>query len=320
MKALAAAMLCVLAAGASRAADGDTVQPELSKERVVFHTIGGDFVFALYPKVAPKTCEAFLAMVRAGAYDSTHFHRLHPGFVLQNAGTNDRQFLLLDKQREVIHKLTAEFSDVPHVRRVLSMAREDNDINSGESSFSILLGDAPHLNGKYTVFGEVVQGMEVVDEFLKVPRDPVSYRPKTRLTVKTAEVADTPQDLAAIKLVGPTPVAFEAEPEPEKKGDAGMAQYVPAFAGVIIALLLLVSVAQWALAEKIPPAKLASIQLISVLVGSFFAVTLLTPAAQHQEYLAILVFFGILGLFKLMGRFEASAPPPKKPEESKKPA
>ncbi|MCW8132167.1 MAG: peptidylprolyl isomerase [Planctomycetota bacterium] len=313
MRALAWALLACLL-GLAPALRAGEEEPELSKERVVFRTIGGDFVFALYPKVAPETCKSFLAMVRAGVYDSTHFHRLHPKFVLQNSGHNDRTLLLQDAQRATVSRLPAEFSStLRHTFGVLSMAHADGDPNSGESSFSIHLGDAPHLDGKYTIFGRVVEGMGVVDEFLKVPRDEDSKRPNLRLQVLKAEVADSAEDLAAMNIVAPHEIALPEDPE--KKNE--LTQYVPAFAGVVLAIMLLISVAQWALAERIPPRTLASIQLISVLVGALFVVALLTPMAQRQELLAVLLYFGILGLFKLMGKFESGGPkaPPKPPTQ-----
>jgi peptidyl-prolyl cis-trans isomerase B (cyclophilin B) len=306
----------LLAACAARA---EVIAPtELSRERVILHTNGGDIVLALYPKVAPNTCEQFMAMARAGVYDSTRFHRLDPNFVLQNAGHNDRLEPLSEPQRKTVQRLKAEFSRVPHKYGVLSMAHADGDPDSGESSFSIMLAAAPHLDGKYTVFGEVVRGMDVVESFKSVPRD-TQFQPKTRIAVLKAEVLDTPEAYARASIAGPKEIPYTKEDaERDRKAEEqAIARFVPAFAGVALAMMLLISVAQFLFAEKIPPKTLASVQLISVLVGAFFAVVLLTPAAQHRESLAMMVFLGILGLFKLMGRFEAPGGPPKK-EEAKK--
>ncbi|MBI3831643.1 MAG: peptidylprolyl isomerase [Planctomycetes bacterium] len=301
------------------AARAEVLSPtELGKERVILHTNGGDIVLALYPKVAPRTCEQFLEMVSAGVYDGTRFHRLDPNFVLQNAGHNDRPEPLTGPQRETVHKLKAEFSRVPHKYGVLSMAHADGDPDSGESSFSIMLAAAPHLDGKYTVFGEVVRGMDVVEMFKSVPRD-AQFQPKVRISVLKAEVLETPDAYARASIAGPKEIPYTKEDaERDKRAEEqAIARFVPAFAGVVLAMMLLLSVAQFLFAEKIPPKTLASVQLISVLVGAFFAIVLLTPAAQHRESLAMLVFLGILGLFKLMGRFEAPGGPPKK-EEAKK--
>src|SRR5262249_17962019 len=128
--------------------------PEKAGPRVIFHTVAGDLVFALYPKAAPETVEQFLLLTRNGVYDTTHFRRLEPGFVLQTGIADDRTTPLSPWQRELIHKLHGEYgADVRHKRGVLSLARPDNDPDGGETSFSILLRDAPHMDGKYTVFG-----------------------------------------------------------------------------------------------------------------------------------------------------------------------
>ena len=128
------------------AAVGATASPEKAVPRVIFHTIAGDLVFALYPTVAPRTVEQFLTLNRAGVYDTTHFRRLEPGFVLQTGTAEDRTIPLNITQKALIHKLPCECAPgVRHRRGVLSLARPDDDPNGGETSFSILLGDAPHL-------------------------------------------------------------------------------------------------------------------------------------------------------------------------------
>jgi cyclophilin family peptidyl-prolyl cis-trans isomerase len=155
--------------------------------RVTFHTSLGDLVFKLYSDVAPQTVAHFLELVKGGDYDTTHFYRVEPGFVAQTALAEDRTVPMTPQQKALEHAIPAEFSQIPHRRGILSMARQDNDVNSGDNSFSILLGDAPHLNGKYTVFGEVEKGFDVLDRIEHVNRDP-SNHPLTRLEIKKAEV------------------------------------------------------------------------------------------------------------------------------------
>jgi len=133
--------------------------------------------FKLYPHVAPKTVEQVMRLVRAGAYDSVNIFRVEPGFVAQ---------LSTVRRRDGVIKLPAEFSALHHHRGILSMAHEENDINSGESSFSILLGEAPHLDGKYTIFGELVSGQEVLSAIEKAPRE--GNAPKPRIDILKAKI------------------------------------------------------------------------------------------------------------------------------------
>src|SRR5947209_17808683 len=85
-------------------------------ERVVLHTACGDLVLALYPDVAPRHAEQFLKLVRLGVYDGTYFHRIHLGFVAQNAGAFGRHAPLTPEQQSAVHKIPAEFSTIPHRR------------------------------------------------------------------------------------------------------------------------------------------------------------------------------------------------------------
>lgn len=132
----------------------------------------GKIDVALWPDLAPKTVHNFDSLARAGAYDHTIFHRVIPGFMIQGGDPNT-----IDKPKNTWGmgdpsqtRVPAEFSDVPHKRGILSMARSQ-DINSASSQFFICVADADFLNGKYTVFGEVTSGMDVADEIVNMDRD-----------------------------------------------------------------------------------------------------------------------------------------------------
>jgi cyclophilin family peptidyl-prolyl cis-trans isomerase len=142
----------------------------LSDERLVFRTNFGDLVVALYPEVAPQHTAQILKLAKMGVYENADIYRVEKGFVAQTENYNAHQPELSPALKEAIHKIPAEFSDIKHARGVLSMARFD-DPNSAETSFSFVLGPAPHLDGQYTVFGEVVQGMDVLAEIEKVEVD-----------------------------------------------------------------------------------------------------------------------------------------------------
>lgn len=124
----------------------------------------------LYNDVAPKTVANFDSLVKAKFYDGLLFHRIIPGFVIQGGDPNTRNgdpstWGIGDPSQT---NVPAEFSNLAHKKGILSMARKGNDINSATSQFFICLGDVPHLDGQYTVFGEVTSGIEVVDKIAAV--------------------------------------------------------------------------------------------------------------------------------------------------------
>lgn len=132
----------------------------------------GEIIIELFPEVAPLHVANFDSLVRIGFYDGTAFHRVVPGFVIQGGDPNSK-----DKPCETWgygdpsqRRIPAEFNDRPHKRGTVSAARAA-DPNSATSQFFICLVDLPQLDGKYTVFGQVVSGMEVVDAIAAVPRD-----------------------------------------------------------------------------------------------------------------------------------------------------
>ena len=129
----------------------------------------GDVVIELFDKIAPKHVERFKLLVKEKKYDGVVFHRVIDGFMAQ---TGDVQFGNSTSEGFDIRRtgtgeskypdLKAEFSDIPHDRGTLSMARS-SDPNSANSQFFICLKSAPHLDRQYTVFGKVIKGMEFVD-------------------------------------------------------------------------------------------------------------------------------------------------------------
>ena len=133
---------------------------------------------------------------------------IEPNFVLQTANAYARAKPLTDFQRAMLQKIPGEFGG-KHERGVLSMAREDNDPNSAESSFSILLGDAPHLDGQYTTFGKLVRGWEVLKKLESAARDDKNT-PTPKLEIVRASIRKTPDAVPSTK--GPKKAATAAHP------------------------------------------------------------------------------------------------------------
>jgi cyclophilin family peptidyl-prolyl cis-trans isomerase len=183
----AAWMLVLLSSVAQGAPASSGAAPKVADERIILRTNLGDLVIALYPEVAPKHVAQLLKLTRLGVYDSTWFHRVEPGFVVQLGDAQNRKLPLSAAQRAAIKKLPAEFSALPHQMGTVSMARQDGDPNSAESSFSFLLANAPHLDGKYTVFGRLERGDDVLAAMAATPRD-THNRPLEDIVVRTALV------------------------------------------------------------------------------------------------------------------------------------
>ena len=127
---------------------------------------GGDITLELFPKDAPKHVENFVSLARKGFYDGQRVHRVEPNFVVQ-FGDPQSKTLPMDHPRmgtgDPGYKIKAEFNSRKFERGVLGMARSQ-DPDSGGSQVYIMLGPAPFLNGKYTAFGQVTKGMDVVDK------------------------------------------------------------------------------------------------------------------------------------------------------------
>ncbi|XP_061991834.1 peptidyl-prolyl cis-trans isomerase CYP23 [Rosa rugosa] len=166
----------------------------LGSARVVFQTNFGDIEFGFFPGVAPKTVDHIFKLVRLGCYNTNHFFRVDKGFVAQVADVvSGRSAPMNEQQRAEAEKtVVGEFSDVKHVRGILSMGRYE-DPNSAASSFSMLLGDAPHLDGQYAIFGKVTKGDETLRKLEEVPtrREGIFVMPNERITILSSYYYDT---------------------------------------------------------------------------------------------------------------------------------
>jgi peptidyl-prolyl cis-trans isomerase B (cyclophilin B) len=121
---------------------------------------GGVIKIEFFPEDAPKTVENFVTLAKKGFYDGLTFHRVEPGFVVQGGDPKG------DGTGDPGYKIKAEFNKQQHVRGVLAMARSQAPDSAG-CQFYITLAPAHFLDGKYTVFGKVVSGMNIVDGIKK---------------------------------------------------------------------------------------------------------------------------------------------------------
>jgi len=134
---------------------------ELARYRVVLDTSMGEITLSFTPDKAPNHVRNFLRLAQAGVYDGMSFHRVVKGFVVQSGHLPTRTVPLGEAQQKYVRQMTAEFNDQLHVKGTLSMARLAEP-DSASASFFIVTAKAEALDGKYSAFGMVENGLEVV--------------------------------------------------------------------------------------------------------------------------------------------------------------
>ena len=158
---------------------------ELAAFQAVLDTTHGRIAIDMYPDRAPNHVRNFLRLADAGVYDGIAFHRVVPGFVIQSGHLPTRRQPLTDRQQRFVQNLQPEFNDTRHVRGIVSMARLD-DPASASTSFFIVTAAASALDGVYSVFGVVVEGLDVVDRIEAVATE--GETPVERVEIVDAEV------------------------------------------------------------------------------------------------------------------------------------
>jgi peptidyl-prolyl cis-trans isomerase B (cyclophilin B) len=141
---------------------------EMGAYVAALETSAGTITIRFFADKAPAHVRNFLRLATLGVYDGTSFHRVVPGFVIQTGSMSTRAAPLTQAQQRHVSTLQPEFNDTAHVKGIVSMARGD-DPASASTSFFICTGTAASLDGKYTAFGEVVSGMDVVERIEKTP-------------------------------------------------------------------------------------------------------------------------------------------------------
>lgn len=177
------ALLGLLLASLVAAQSPETPKPDTVQEEdvCVLETSMGTMVLRFHDKEAPQTVANFKQLVREGFYDGKTFYRVVKGHVIQtgDGGENDRP------------KVPGEFSTIPHVAGEVGLAR-DTDPNSGSTEIYICLAPRPHLDGKYALFGRLIEGMDVLEKIGDVPVDEqfigtvAFHKPKEPVTIRRA--------------------------------------------------------------------------------------------------------------------------------------
>jgi peptidyl-prolyl cis-trans isomerase B (cyclophilin B) len=185
----------LLLISAAFAAEQNKTQPNAnnSNEVAIIQTSEGDMVVQFWTDAAPKTIENFKKLARSGFYNGTAFHRIMKGFMIQGGDPYTK-----DPAKEQQYgdggpgyTIKAEFNHHNHQRGVISMARE-KDPDSGGSQFFICLGPVPRLDDKYTTFGKLIKGDEVLTKIGDAPvkKNPAGEmsKPLNRIAIKTIKI------------------------------------------------------------------------------------------------------------------------------------
>jgi peptidyl-prolyl cis-trans isomerase B (cyclophilin B) len=162
---------------------------QLAAYRAVLDTSAGSITIEFFPDKAAGHVRQFLRLAQAGVFDGTAFHRVVPGFVVQTGSLSSRATPLTEKQQRLVRNLQPEFNDTKHVKGIVSMARGD-DPASATTSFFICTAASPALDGKYSAFGRVVDGMAAVDAIEAAPRN--GETPVTRIELKAVRILKQP--------------------------------------------------------------------------------------------------------------------------------
>jgi peptidyl-prolyl cis-trans isomerase B (cyclophilin B) len=162
----------------------ETVE-DLSSYRAAIETSMGTMTVEFFPDRAPGHVRNFLRLASAGVYDGTAFHRVVRGFVIQGGFLPSRTEPLDERQQSFVRNLQPEFNATPHDKGILSMARGD-DPASANTSFFVVTARTQGLDGVYTAFGRVVEGLDVLDQIESVPVN--GEAPVTRVDVRRVTV------------------------------------------------------------------------------------------------------------------------------------
>jgi peptidyl-prolyl cis-trans isomerase B (cyclophilin B) len=193
-----------------------TPEPVSEDDIVILETNRGTMKLKLFPDVAPNHCKNFKKLANSGFYDKTAFHRIIPGFMIQGGDINSRD----NDPKNDGHggpgwTVDAEFNEISHKRGILSMARSA-DPNSAGSQFFICVADAPNLDGQYTVFGEVIEKVHIVDHIVNTPTE---YDQAIRLSKESIPEGEDPDNWITLKDPKTKKKLYSKIPQYKKKSD-----------------------------------------------------------------------------------------------------
>ena len=190
----ALALVCAHAQDQKKdAPSSDTQKPSTTNEVAIVSTTAGDMVLQFWPDVAPGTVENFKKLARKGFFDGTAFHRIIKGFMIQGGDPNTKDPSKEDSfgQGGPGYNIKGEVNSRKHIKGVISMAHSGHPDTAG-SQFFICLDAAPHLDNKYTAFGKLIKGEDVLEKIGDTPVTRNKFgepsKPKQRIEIKSVKI------------------------------------------------------------------------------------------------------------------------------------
>ena len=279
---------------------------EKDKQYLHIKSTHGDLIFELWPEAAPNHINQISKMVDAEIYDYIPFTRIEPNFVLQIADRRGRLKPLTDTQKDIISLIKAEFSNLPHLLGTVSMARWDDNPDSAESSFSIVLNKSPHLDGKYTVLGKVSYGFSTIKKIIHQSRkrnsnnSPIFILKATMLNSINWGVFDIDADKEAYQFLEEHQGRIPEKLVSKNTGAIPTVLFYLLFFifGICICCLIF-----W---RQVPPKIMKAAVMLIFLVAAFGLMIFLTQKAYASSFYGIVILMISLAIAKSMSYFESN--------------
>jgi cyclophilin family peptidyl-prolyl cis-trans isomerase len=292
-------------------ADGPTGPVYMADHRILLLTEAGPLQLGLYPYSAPQTVKQIISLVEQHLYDRVLIPRIEPGYLFQvgDVWTTDQS--RPPKLWSKVPQIPLEAKELKHKRGVLSLAHADGKPDSGQSSFSILLADAPHLDGQYTVFGQVIDSDVTLSRIVRWPTD-AQHKPKNALHIMWAKYLPAAEAAEQAKaLLAATPAVPRAAVSAYRAKMLAAATPAPVngrFPIKILGSIVLLATGAFLFAKPLGQKGLLALHMLILLLGLFGMIILTEPKGLWMGGLA---FLGLVAMFRLMGASESAPPPPK---------
>lgn len=262
---------------------------EKEEERVVLYTTLGQLSIVLEPTKTPRAGAYFKRLVQNGVYDHTKITFLQKGNFVQVGTIYDRKTPLSSAQQKLIHPVKEEISDLPNQFGTIAFTQTDEKPNSAETAFTIFTGDFSNLNGKNTVLGRIENGTKILRLLESSPANKV-MEPTAFLEVERAELLDA-QTAAEIA---------------RRSEEVYLGQERSRASSYALFLILGISLVTFFLKQRLSPRMQVTLALLVAFIAAFAVFFSITPMVVGSPWVGIFVFASMIGLYKLMNRFESA--------------
>jgi cyclophilin family peptidyl-prolyl cis-trans isomerase len=266
--------------------------PELGEERVLVRTSAGDLVLELFDSRAPLPAAYFRELVKAGFYDNLNFNHVEPGVWIESPEVANRPEPLLTRaQLALLRPIPQGDPEITHQRGTVTFV----DRASRGAAIAIVLNDSPFLDGSAVPFGRVALGFDVLDEIAAVPLS-AHKQPLIYVGIEKVELVSATEGEARRISRRALYSAIDAHSEKAMRTEVI----------AIVAAILFGTFAMSLFAARLPKRAFQAARVMVLLVGGLGLLGVLLPLGPRTPIWGALLLFGLVALFKLMGRFESA--------------